>query len=275
MKDNLQNIADLIGALAEDIEEIKKILVTKDAPDKDEAVKRLAVKLEPVIRFFGGSTPENINGIFGSKEAIEDYKKSLGEEMIVSLQVYTNANNKDMRKRRIPTTKDLLYKILEMLTDHVEKDRRVLKKAQQSQGFGAKLWQAIRSDRVTRSIRQLWGRLPDGWYKNPYAWTGIISTLVFFALFIVSWAQWREYRDENRRLRRAQWREYRDENRRLRTVADKYQVTSVMLNELYPELAVTIGAYEELVETVGVDSTLTVFRRQLKLVQEASNNKNK
>ena len=260
MKDNLQNIADLIGALAEDIEEIKKILVTKDAPDKDEAVKRLAVKLEPVIRFFGGSTPENINGIFGSKEAIEDYKKSLGEEMIVSLQVYTNANNKDMRKRRIPTTKDLLYKILEMLTDHVEKDRRVSKKAQQSQGFGAKLWQAIRSDRVTRSIRQLWGRLPDGWYKNPYAWTGIISTLVFFALFIVSWAQWREYRDENRRLR---------------TVADKYQVTSVMLNELYPELAVTIGAYEELVETVGVDSTLTVFRRQLKLVQEASNNKNK
>ena len=135
MKDNLQNIADLIGALAEDIEEIKKILVTKDAPDKDEAVKRLAVKLEPVIRFFGGSTPENINGIFGSKEAIEDYKKSLGEEMIVSLQVYTDANDKDMRKRGIPTTKDLLYKILEMLTDHVEKDRRVSEKAQ-GRNFG-------------------------------------------------------------------------------------------------------------------------------------------
>jgi len=42
MKDNLQNISDLIGALAEDIEEIKKILVTKDASDKNEAVKRLA-----------------------------------------------------------------------------------------------------------------------------------------------------------------------------------------------------------------------------------------
>ena len=243
MNDNQQNIADLIGALAEDVEEIKKILVTKDATDKDEAVKRLAVKLEPVIRFFGGSTPANINGIFGSKEAIEDYKKSLGEEMIVSLQVYTDANDKDMRKRGIPTTKDLLYKILEMLTDHVEKDRRISEKAQQSQGFGAKLWQAIRPGRVTRGIRRLWDRLPDGWYKNPYAWTGIICTLVFFALFIISWAQWREYRDENRRLR---------------TVADKYQVTSVMLNELYPELAVTVGAYEKLVETVGVDSTLTV-----------------
>jgi hypothetical protein len=29
-------------------------------------------------------------------------------------------------------------------------------------------------------------------------------------------------------------------------VADKHRVTSVMLNELYPELAVTVGAYEKL-----------------------------
>ena len=256
MKDNLQNISDLIGALAEDIEEIKNTLGAKEAPDKDEAVKRLAVKLEPVIRFFGGSTPENISGIFGSKEAIEDYKKSLGEEMIVSLQAYTDANDKDMRKRGIPTTKDLLYKILEMLTDHVEKDKRIPEEAQQRQGFGAKLWQAVRPDKVTKGIRRLWDRLPDGWYKNPYAWTGIISTLVFFALFIVSWAQWHEYRDENRRLK---------------TVAEKYQVTSVMLNELYPELAVTVGAYEKLVETVGVDSTLTVFNRQLEKVKNDGN----
>ena len=120
MKDYLQNISDLIGALAEDIEEIKKILGAKDASDKDEAVKRLAVKLEPVIRFFGGSTPENINGIFRSKETIEAYKKSLGGEMIVSLQEYTDANDKNMRERGIPTTKDLLYKILEILTDHVD-----------------------------------------------------------------------------------------------------------------------------------------------------------
>lgn len=260
MKDNLQNIADLIGALAEDIEEIKKILGAKDASDKDEVVKRLAANLEPVIRFFGGSTPENINGIFGSKEAIEDYKKSLGEEMIVSLQVYTDANDKDMRKRGIPTTKDLLCKILEVLTDHVEKDKRISEKAQQRQGFGAKLWQAIRPDRAARRIRQLWDRLPDGWHKNPYAWTGIVCSLMFFALFVVSWTQWREYREENRRLR---------------TVADRQQVTMVMLNELYPELAVTIGAYERLVETVGADSTLTIFNEQIKTVKKGSKSRSK
>jgi len=256
MKDNLQNIADLIGALAEDIEEIKKILATKDAPDKDGSVKRLSSDLEPVIRFFGGSTPENINGIFGSKEAIEDCKRSLGEEMIVSLQEYTDANDKDMRKRGIPTTKDLLYKILEVLTDHVEKDRRIPGKAQQTQGFARKLWQAIRPDRAISGIRRLWNKIPDGWYKNPYAWAGIIFTLVFFVLFAASWVRWHEYREENRQLR---------------TVADKYQVTTVMLNELYPELAVTVGAYEKLVETVGVDSTLTVFNRQLEKVRNEEN----
>ena len=61
MKDNLQNISDLIEVLAEDIEEIKKILATKDASDKDETVKRLAVKLEPrrrtSVTFFGARKP--------------------------------------------------------------------------------------------------------------------------------------------------------------------------------------------------------------------------
>ena len=252
MKDNLQNISDLIGALAEDIEEIKKILAAKDASDKDEAVKRLAVKLEPVIRFFGGSTPENINGIFRSKETIEAYKKSLGGEMIVSLQEYTDANDKNMRERGIPTTKDLLYKILEVLTEHVKQDKRISEKAQQKQGFTGKLWKAIRLNKVTSRIKRLWDKVPDGWYKNPYAWASIVCTLVFFALFAVSWVRWHEYREENMRLK---------------TVADKYQVTTVMLNELYPELGVTVGAYEKLVETVGMDSTLTVFHRQLEKVK--------
>lgn len=252
MKDNLQNIADLIGALAEDIEEIKKKIDAKDSPEKDEALKRLAVKLEPVIRFFSSSTPENINAIFGSQKAIEEYKKSLGDEMVVSWLAYAKANESDMCKRGVPTVKDLLNKMLEMLTEHIEESKRISENGQQKQGFMTELWQAIRPNKALNAIRRLWSKVPDGWYKNPYAWTGIISTLVFFALFIVSWAQWREYRDENRRLR---------------MVADKYQVTSVMLNELYPELAVTVEAYEKLAETIGADSTLAVFHKRLEQVR--------
>ena len=260
MKDNLQNIADLIGALAEDIEEIKKKLDAKDSPDKDEAVKRLAVRLEPVIRFFNGGAPENINAIFGSKKAVEDNRKSLVGEIAVGLLIYAEANDDDMRERGVPPVKDLLCKILEMLTSHVENDRLLSGKTQPKQGFISGLWQAICPNKALNAIRQLWSKVPDGWYKNPYVWTGIGCTLVFFALFAVSWMQWHEYREENRRLR---------------TVADKHQVTTVMLNELYPELAMTVGAYEKLTETVGADSTLTIFREQVKTVKRESQKRSK
>ncbi|WP_195302931.1 MULTISPECIES: hypothetical protein [Bacteroidales] len=251
-----QNIADLIGALAEDIEEIKKKLDAQGGSDKDEALKKLAVRLEPVIRFFGGNTPENIGEIFGSKEAIEKSKKSLCDGVIVSMEEYTDATNRDMCKRGIPTIKDLLRKILEMQAELLKNSKQSSEKLQPNQGCMPKLWLAIRPGKILHVIRRLWGKVPDGWYKNPYAWTGISCTIVFFTLFTVSWVRWHEYRDENRRLK---------------TVADKHLVTSVMLNELHPKLAITVGAYEKLVEAVGVDSTLAIFNRQVKTMREAEN----
>ena len=253
MKDNKQNIADLIGALAEDIEDVKKKLDAKDSSDKYEILKRLEAKLEPVIRFFNGNAPENVNAIFGSKEAIEEYKQSLGDEAVASLRLYTEANEKNMHKHGVPTIKEQLNKILELLTSHMENDSQASEKLQPKQGFISGLWLAIRQNKVLNAIRQIWSKVPDGWHKNPYAWAGIGCTLVFFALFTVSWVQWHEYREQNRRLR---------------TVADKHKVTTVMLNVLYPELSVTVGAYEKLVDVVGVDSTLAIFNRQVKIVRE-------
>lgn len=253
MKDNKQNMADFIGALAEDIEAIKKKLDARDDPDKDDALARLTEKLEPVIRFFKGSTPENISVIFGSKEAIEEYKQSIGDEAVASLRLYTEANEKDMRKHGVLTIKEQLYKILERLTSHIENDKLASEKSRQKQSSISELWQIIRPDKAISTTRRLWSKVPDGWYKNPYVWTGLGCTFVFIVLFTVSWVQWHRYREENMLLR---------------TMADKHQVTTVMLNELYPELAVTIGAYEKLVDVVGVDSTLAIFNRQVKIVRE-------
>ena len=253
MKDNKQNIADLIGALAEDIEDVKKKLDAKDSSDKYEILKRLEAKLEPVIRFFNGNAPENVNAIFGSKEAIEEYKQSIGDEAVASLRLYTEANEKNMHKHGVPTIKEQLNKILELLTSHMENDSQASEKLQPKQGFISGLWLAIRQNKVLNAIRQIWSKVPDGWHKNPYAWAGIGCTLVFFALFTVSWVQWHEYREQNRRLR---------------TVADKHHVTTIMLNELHPGLAVTVGAYEKLVDGVGADSTLVIFNRQVKTVRE-------
>ena len=256
MKDNKQNIADLIGALAEDIEDVKKKLDAKDSSDKDEALKRLTVRLEPVIRFFNGNVPENVNAIFGSKEAIEEYKQSIGDEAVASLRLYTEANEKDMRKHGVPTIKEQLNKILELLTSHIENDKLASGKTQHRQGFISGLWQAIRPDKAINAIRLLWSKIPYGWYKNPYVWTGIGCTVIFFSLFTVSCVRWHEYREENSRLR---------------AVADKHRVTLAMLNELYPELSVTVGAYEKLVDAVGVDSTLAVFNRQVEIVRKEEN----
>lgn len=248
MKDNMQNIVDLIGVLAEDIEEIKKKLEAKDTSDKDEAVKKLSVKLEPVIRFFGGSTPKNISEIFGSQRSIENYKKSLSSEMIVGMQAYTDANEKNMHKQGILTISEMLHKILEMQTILADNQKTPVGIAQQKHGFG----QIIRPDKAIEIIKRIWDKIPNGWYKNPYIWTGVVSLLVYTALFVASWMKWHEYRNENRLLR---------------TVSDKHQVTTIMLKELYPELAVTVGAYEELVDAVGVDSTLAVFQRQMEKVR--------
>lgn len=183
MKDNKQNIADLIGALAEDIEEIKKKLEAKEVSDKDEAVKRLAVKLEPVIRFFGGNTPKNISEIFGSRESIENYKKSLGAEMIVGMRAYTDINEKNMREHDILSFREMLQKILEMQTDLVNSRKLPTEATQQRQGF----WLVIRTDKVAKNIRRLWAKVPDGWHKNPYTWAGIVFSLVFITLFAASW----------------------------------------------------------------------------------------
>ncbi len=258
MKDEMQNLTDLIGALAEDIEEIKTTVKSKDNSGKDEALKRLEVKLEPVIRFFGGSTADNINGIFRSKETIASYRKSQVDEMAASLLAKMDANEQDKLKHGIPTRYGILLDIRNMLAGHIEESRRISGNSQKSRPQTKGFSFLQKCNAISKRIKSLWHKLPGGWYKNPYIWATIICTLVFFVLFAASWVQWHEYREENRRLR---------------TVADKHKVTTVMLKELYPELAVPVGAYEKLVETVGVDSTLTVFYRQLEKVRNEESKK--
>lgn len=228
MRDELQNLTDLIEVLAEDIEEIKNTVKSKDASYK--TVERLEAKLEPVFRFFSGSAAGNINDIFKSKETIAACLKSQCDEMAASLLAKMSADGLDMIGHGIPTR----YGILQQ---------------SRPQTGGVSYFRKCKA--ISKRIKKLWRKLPDCWYKNPYAWTGIGCTLVFFALFTVSWMQWHEYREENSRLG---------------TVADKHKVTTVMLKELYPELAISIGAYEKLVETVGADSTLAIFNRQLERV---------
>lgn len=252
MKEEMQNLIDLIGALAEDIEAIKTRLNEKDASDKDETLKRLAVKLEPIVRFAGSKAIDNINDIFRSEETIAAYRKSLGDVVIASLQANMEANEKDMRKRGIPTKYGILLDMRKMLAEHIEESKRISENAQQNQRQAKGFLHYLKCNVIFKQIKSLWCKIPDGWYKNPYAWTGIFVMLLFVALSAVSWVQWHQYREENVRLRIA---------------ADKHQVATFIIQELHPSLAVTIAAYEELVEAVGADSTLTIFAEQIEAVK--------
>ena len=257
MKDEMQNLTDLVGALAEDIEAIKAKLDEKDASDKDEAVNRLAVKLEPIARFAGGKAIDNINDIFRSEETIAAYRKSLGDEVIASLQANMEANEKDMRNRGIPSITELLTSIRKMLAEHIEESRQNPKNGQQNKRQTNGLPRFPKCKAISKRIKSLWHKIPDGWYKSPYAWTGIGVTLVFVTLFVISWMQWHRYREENVHLM---------------IIADKYRVDANIVQELHPSLAVTVGAYEELTGKVGADSTLAVFRRQVEKVRNNETN---
>ena len=257
MKDEMQNLTDLIGALAEDIEAIKTKLNEKDASDKDEAVKRLAVKLEPIVRFAGGKAIDHINDIFRSEETIAAYRKSLGDEVMASLQANMEANEKDMRKRGLPSLTELLTSIRKMLAEHIEESRQNPENGQQSQRQTSGLPRFPKCKAISKRIKSLWHKIPDGWYKSLYVWTGIGATLVFVTLFVISWMQWHQYREENVRLK---------------VIVEKHQVATSVIQELHPRLAVTVGAYEELAEKVGADSTLAVFHRQVEKVRNNETN---
>ena len=91
--------------------------------------------------------------IFGSKEAIEKYKQSIGDEAVASLRLYTEANEKDMRKHGVLTIKEQLNKILERLTSHIENDKLTSEKSRQKQSSISELWQIIRPDKAISTIR--------------------------------------------------------------------------------------------------------------------------
>lgn len=143
-------------------------------------MKRLEAKLEPVIQFFNGNAPENVNAIFGSKEAIEEYKQSIGDEAVASLRLYTEANEKDMRKHGVLTIKEQLNKILERLTSHIENDKLASEKSRQKQSAISELWQIIRPDKAINAIRLLWSKVPDGWQRT--LTHGLVSVVCSYSL---------------------------------------------------------------------------------------------
>ena len=132
MKDNLQNIADLIGALAEDIEEIKKKTGREGQPGQGRGIEKAGSRSWSLSYGSLVAMRRKTSMPFsGAKEAIEEYKKSLGDEMVVSSTIiYRSQRQGYAQSAESPPPRICSTRYLELLTSHMENDRQASQKTQ-------------------------------------------------------------------------------------------------------------------------------------------------
>lgn len=70
------------------------------------------------------------------------------------------------------------------------------------------------------------------------------STLPYPVLSCFSWIRWHQYRSENTRLQQ---------------IEAKYEVDKAIIQELNPQLSVTLSGYEKLTDQLGKDETIEFF----------------
>lgn len=248
MKDNRQNTNDLMAVIAEDIEVIKEKLNGIGTLETDGQLSLLMERLEPLLRWGEDDTFATVNGIFGSSDRVSAYQQETAKVLIRELQKNFKNNQEENRKKGVLPIDEMFDKIygklseLASLEQHTEKGR--------SKTIPSAMFQ-----RILPQVKSKWGqfrkKIPQ--CLNPYFITKLTVTLLFVFLFGCSWYRWHEYRRENARLQ---------------IIADKYRVSMAIVNEVHPQTALTIGAYDKLVETVGADSTLVVFWEQVSMVKE-------
>lgn len=158
----------------------------------------------------------------------------------------------------IPTRYGILLDIRNMLAGHIEESRRISGNGQKSRPLTRGFLFLQKYNAISKRIKALWHKIPEAGTRT-LIYGQPLSALSYSSCCLPPVG--------------VQWHEYREGNRRLRTVADKHKVTTVMIRELYSELAVPVGAYEKLVETVGLDSTLAVFHRQLEKMKSEESEK--
>ena len=86
------------------------------------------------------------------------------------------------------------------------------------------------------------------WIRNPYKATGLLFFGIYFALSCFSWIRWHQYRSEKLRLQQ---------------IENKYEVNKAIIQELNPQLSVTLSGYEKLVDELGQEETLEIFQDKI------------
>ena len=59
------------------------------------------------------------------------------------------------------------------------------------------------------------------------------------------------------------WHQYRSENPRLQQIEAKYEVDKAIIQELNPQLSITLSGYEKLTDEYGKEATLNLFNDEI------------
>ena len=255
MKDNNQNLNDAVASMAVDIEEIKTKLQTLCKTDNKDEPQLDVRKLNRLLLSTDDSTIKMLNSVFGSQEKLDAFRKSIA---LVYYEVASEQLEDSERKVKeqggqttFETFKNMqtqLNQILVALQSTGSKEQ--LSPSIKKNGFARWSWVKINCS----NILGWWSKSARSWWTSPQ---GVFSYTIGFIVFgfII--------------LCIAEIQRVREENSGLNAVAERYQVQQAILNELNPKLSITINGYSRMVDMIGADSTMTIFKEHLKVLNKS------
>ncbi|MCH5241529.1 MAG: hypothetical protein J1F67_03775 [Muribaculaceae bacterium] len=231
------------------IDEIKKEIIL----DKESRVKWLSEirnEVKSLIR-----SKENL----GSTNEIFNLESQECQALIdaISFKIYKNimrwADEKTNANRtggKI-TINEYLQKIYDQQTDHIEQ-----------YNMDRDLWLSINAKKKDASQRKISNRITELknkirtiyndnfplWIRNPYKASALLFFGIYFCLSCFSWIRWHQYRSENLRLQQ---------------IEAKYEVDKAIIQELSPQLSITLYGYEKLTDQLGKEEIVEIFKDKI------------
>ena len=231
------------------IDEIKKEIIL----DKESRVKWLS-EIRNEVKSLVTSREDNdsINSIFNleSKEMkifLDTLSLKIYERIISWADEKTNAN----RAGGKITINEYLQKIYDQQTDHIEQ-----------YNMDRDLWLSINAKKKDASQRKISNRITELknkirtiyndnfplWIRNPYKASALLFFGIYFCLSCFSWIRWHQYRSENLRLQQ---------------IEAKYEVDKAIIQELSPQLSITLYGYEKLTDQLGKEEIVEIFKDKI------------
>ena len=240
------------------VEEVKKEIIL----DKEIRVKWLS-EIRNEVKSLVTSREDNdsINSSFNleSKE-MKIFLDTLSLKIYERIISWADEKNNANRAEGKITINEYLQKIYDQQSDHIDqynKDREslLLQSNMQVESLTGKFGKQIieLKDKVSTFFKD---KFPL-WIRNPYKASANLFFGIYFCISYFSWIRWHQYRSENLRLQQ---------------IEAKYEVDKAIIQELNPQLLITISGYEKLAEQGGVFVALETFRKSIRELKDETDN---